>query len=109
MWNLVCGSVVGTSHQRTGQPCQDFSASKLVATHCGPVLVAACSDGAGSAEMAEVGAALAVQTFIASAEEGLLNESLVPAAVDQGILHAWNMSWQHKMLGNENSRFVYFA
>ena len=43
MWKLVYGSVRGTSHAVSGQPCQDFCAGSLV----GSTVAAACSDGAG--------------------------------------------------------------
>jgi hypothetical protein len=92
MWKLVCGSAIGTSHRRTGQVCQDFCAVRIVETSSGPVLIAACADGAGSAEMAELGAKLAVETLIASAEDSLLKEGLDTTAVDQSILRAWNMA-----------------
>jgi hypothetical protein len=60
MWKLVYGSVRGTSHAVTGQPCQDFCAGGVV----GPILAAACSDGAGSAELSHFGSEAAVGRFM---------------------------------------------
>jgi Protein phosphatase 2C len=60
MWKLVYGSVRGTSHAVTGQPCQDFCAGSFV----GSTLAAACSDGAGSAELSHLGSKAAVERFM---------------------------------------------
>jgi hypothetical protein len=56
------------------------------------VLLAACADGAGSAEMAELGAALAVDTFLACADDALTNQSLDPAHIDEDVLRSWNVA-----------------
>ena len=47
MWRLVFGSVRGTSHVQSGRPCQDYCAGTVI----GSGAVAACADGAGSAEL----------------------------------------------------------
>jgi hypothetical protein len=57
-WRVIAASVCGTHHERKGQPCQD--------THCWHVLpervlVAAIADGAGSAPLGAVGAAIAAR------------------------------------------------
>lgn len=49
-WRVAAASVRGTTHEKTGQPCQD--------AHCWEqlpesVLVAAVADGAGSAALGE--------------------------------------------------------
>jgi len=59
-WRAAYASVAGTSHARTGLPCQDSSGCRVV----GPVLVAAVADGAGSVKRAEEGAALTVASFL---------------------------------------------
>ena len=63
MWKLVYGSVKGTSHVHSGQPCQD-SCSGSVA---GSTLFAACADGAGSAELSHLGAHAAVESLMGQA------------------------------------------
>lgn len=60
LWKLVLGSVQGTSHVETGLPCQDYCAG----TMAGTTLVAACADGAGSAELSQLGSKAAVDRFI---------------------------------------------
>jgi hypothetical protein len=58
--------MVGTSHARTGAPCQDAGRCAVVTASDGTeVLLVAVSDGAGSASKSEVGSALAVDMFLA--------------------------------------------
>jgi hypothetical protein len=63
MWKLVYGSVRGTSHAQTGQPCQDYCAGTAVEEKA----IAACSDGAGSAELSHLGSKAAVERFLEEA------------------------------------------
>ena len=78
MWKLIHGSVRGTSHAASGQPCQDFCAG----TRDGPTLVAACADGAGSADLSHFGARAAVERFLEVATTG-------GSAPDHATLEAW--------------------
>lgn len=60
-WQVASASVRGTSHEKSGQMCQD--------AHCWQklpegVLVAAVADGAGSATLGKVGAIVATQTAV---------------------------------------------
>jgi serine/threonine protein phosphatase PrpC len=57
-WRVVGASIQGVSHARAGQPCQDTCV--WIETDSG-ALVAAVADGAGSAALAEIGSAIAVQ------------------------------------------------
>ena len=64
-WRFALASVVGTSHQERAQPCQDWSACRVLsASSRGNVLVAVAADGAGSARRAEVGAVLTGSLFL---------------------------------------------
>lgn len=64
-WRYAYTSVIGTSHAKLGTPCQDASDCRVLHTQDSePVIVALVSDGAGSAECAEVGAQLACSLFI---------------------------------------------
>jgi Protein phosphatase 2C len=63
VWKLVYGSVKGTSHVHSGQPCQDCCAG----TVAGSTLFAACADGAGSAELSQLGSKAAVERFLEEA------------------------------------------
>jgi len=60
MWKLVCGSVRGTSHIHSGLPCQDYCDGTIAGT----TLVVACADGAGSAELSQLGSKAAVDRFM---------------------------------------------
>jgi Protein phosphatase 2C len=62
VWRIATASVIGTSHTKTGQPCQDSARVRLVNTPSGPILVSAVSDGAGSAAHSEIGSRAAVTT-----------------------------------------------
>lgn len=61
VWRVAAASVCGTAHERAGLPCQDACGWRLLP---GGVLLAAVSDGAGSATLAEVGAQIAVQATL---------------------------------------------
>jgi hypothetical protein len=60
MWKLVYGSVKGTSHVHSGQPCQDYCGGSVT----GSTLFAACADGAGSAELSHLGSKASVERFM---------------------------------------------
>src|SRR5437667_7598209 len=60
-WRVVAASVRGTSHEKTGQPCQDAHFSNVLLED---VLVAAVADGAGSAALGEVGATVAARKAV---------------------------------------------
>jgi hypothetical protein len=60
-WQVAAASVRGSSHEKTGQPCQDAYCWQPLP---GDILVMAVADGAGSAVLGDVGASIAVQTAI---------------------------------------------
>ncbi len=80
MWKLVYGSVCGTSHVQSGQPCQDHCDGSVVGT----AVVAACSDGAGSADLSLLGSRCAVERFLDEA-----TQSLGAAAPERETIEAW--------------------
>jgi hypothetical protein len=57
-WRIIAASVPGTSHRQNALPCQDAHAFRVLP---GGELLAAVSDGAGSAEHSQAGAHLAVE------------------------------------------------
>src|ERR1700730_4956424 len=64
-WRIVRASVVGSSHIKSGTPCQDSSLHELIDCAAkAPVLVAVISDGAGSAEQAEIGSSTTCRAFV---------------------------------------------
>src|SRR5262249_52317280 len=66
-WRVAGTSVAGTSHSRTGQPCQDAHRWKELP---GGVLLVAAADGAGSAPLADAGSVCAVQAAVESVADG---------------------------------------
>lgn len=64
-WVVSGASVIGTSHNRSGFPCQDSSNYRIA----GEVLIAAVADGAGSATMSDVGSELAAEASVRTAEQ----------------------------------------
>lgn len=64
-WRYANASVIGTSHEKSGKPCQDSSACEVLNDIKGEqVLVAVASDGAGSAQCSDMGSALACSLFM---------------------------------------------
>jgi Protein phosphatase 2C len=77
-WRVAAASVRGASHERLGLPCQDAHQWALLPES---FLVAAVADGAGSALLAEVGAAVAVSATIEAARRRF-NRLNLPAPQD---------------------------
>jgi hypothetical protein len=71
-WRAVAASVRGTSHEKTGQPCQDVHHWDILP---GGILVAAAADGAGSAALGEMGAGVAARTAV---EMVIQREAVLP-------------------------------
>ncbi len=79
-WRTVGASVRGRSHEQREQPCQDAGA--VIVTNDG-VLIAVVADGAGSADRAEEGSALAVESAL-----GSLEQAVTDGPLDAGTLEA---------------------
>lgn len=60
-WKVSATSVCGSSHEKRDLPCQDAS---CWTTHADGTLIAAVSDGAGSASHSHIGAQVATQTAV---------------------------------------------
>lgn len=89
LWRTAYASVLGTSHLKTGSPCQDAGGCIVVqGADGGEVLIAAVSDGAGTAKRSEVGASLAVARFLRDFAE------TDPASIDRGFALEWIASVQ---------------
>src|SRR5262245_7671049 len=67
MWRVVAACEAGTSHLRTGTPCQDAFA----VARAGQSLLLFAADGAGSATRAEEGSRLAVDAALEAARSEL--------------------------------------
>jgi len=72
MWRVVPASVIGTSHEKAGLPCQD--ACGFLRFKCGDedFLLAAVADGAGSAALSHVGSFEAVNHLLATVSREIL-------------------------------------
>jgi hypothetical protein len=68
-WKLLGGSVIGTSHERLGENCQDYVHGVVITQGRSSCLIAACADGAGSASHSSLGAKTACLGFIRLASE----------------------------------------
>ena len=77
-WRVVAASVRGTSHIKSGLPCQDVLRWQ---TGAGEWLLAALADGAGSASLAEVGAGIAAERGIEALKAQVQSKS--HAAADE--------------------------
>jgi hypothetical protein len=78
LWRCAAASARGSSHEKTGLPCQDAHRVERLGAD---LLVAAVADGAGSAAHAEVGAATAVAAALDSIRGRL--ESFASCADDE--------------------------
>jgi hypothetical protein len=64
-WRVAHASVIGTSHEKMGLPCQDSGCSRIVSDPEGrDVLLAVACDGAGSASLSLDGANLTTDRFL---------------------------------------------
>jgi len=88
-WRIAGASAVGTSHLKSGAPCQDaFRHSVFTSPAEGEVVLLTVSDGAGSARFADVGADLACREFAANLELYLADGNCV-ASLEAGHIRKW--------------------
>jgi hypothetical protein len=88
-WRFARASIVGTSHHANGLPCQDYHACRVLFYSSGdPVLVAAVSDGAGSAKKADKGAEIVCQTLLEQVEVHVSSQRM-PIGISADIGHIW--------------------
>jgi hypothetical protein len=83
-WRIAGASAVGTSHLKSGAPCQDaFKCERYQTSIEGEIVLLAVSDGAGSAPFSDIGSDLACRELAANLELYLHDvnrlESLNPA------------------------------
>jgi hypothetical protein len=96
-WKYVYASVKGTSHARTGAPCQDATACEILNNPNGnETLIAVVSDGAGSAGRAETGAALACQLFISEMRAFFESDGTI-ADLTPDFARMWITSFQSEI------------
>lgn len=92
-WQVGHACVVGTSHVATNSPCQDAAGCLVaIAADGSEILIAAISDGAGSAAHSEKGSRRAVDSFLEEVSRAATN--------DPGLTRldeAWIMRWLRKV------------
>lgn len=92
LWRTAYASVVGTSHLKTGLPCQDAGGCVVLpGADGGEMLIAAVSDGAGTAKRSEAGASLAVARFLHDFAKANL------ASIDRAFVVEWISSIQDEI------------
>jgi hypothetical protein len=76
-WRVAHTSVIGTSHNKTGLPCQDACCCRIISDPEGRhVLLAAACDGAGSASRSLDGATLTIDRFLKEFSEATTHSGL---------------------------------
>ncbi|MEY9829956.1 hypothetical protein ABIA25_001771 [Sinorhizobium fredii] len=70
-WRWAGARSKGTSHEKTGLPCQDYGCANEVDSSVGPAFIGVVSDGAGSASHADVGSKIASTTLLRVARDFL--------------------------------------
>lgn len=63
-WRWALARSIGTSHERSRTPCQDYGGARLVPGIDGDVMVAVISDGAGSAQHSRFGSKIVCLTML---------------------------------------------
>jgi serine/threonine protein phosphatase PrpC len=86
-WRWAGARSIGTSHIKSGTPCQDYACAKEFLTREGPVLAAVVSDGAGSVSHAEFGSRTVCVAFLRACGEFLGRSPL--AVFDEEIAWDW--------------------
>lgn len=95
-WKYIYASVVGTSHIKIDMPCQDSSACAIFNINGSQVLVAVVSDGAGSAQRADVGSSLACSLFVQEMEALFENEGGVHD-ITREFVESWLIRFHHEV------------
>jgi len=83
-WKVLGVSAQGVSHLKTATPCQDAHAWEALP---GGLLIAAVSDGAGSAAFSDEGASAAASAAIAALRQRLTTEDMTVISQEQGGWH----------------------
>jgi hypothetical protein len=110
-WKLLGGSVVGTSHERLGELCQDYAQGVVVSAGQSSCLIIACADGAGSAPNASLGAKVACLGFIRLVSESV-RDGLSLHEIDARQMRDWyarvrgQLSLEASLLGSDIREFA---
>src|SRR6516164_9084200 len=88
-WRFASATVIGSSHVKSGTPCQDHYRCRVFRNGADePIIAIAVSDGAGSAIRGEDGATITCASLIEQAELFLArNQSF--ASMTKEVAHEW--------------------
>ena len=99
MWKYGFASVAGTSHLKAALPCQDASRAETFPDQNGhEILIAAASDGAGSAAHAQLGSMFAAEFFVAGVKAHLVNGGCLES-LTQSFIESWIKAFQQTAYG----------
>jgi protein phosphatase 2C-like protein len=87
-WTWASARSTGTAHLKAGKQCDDFASCVEVQSRLGPVLIAAVSDGAGSARYSSIGSRIAVRVFTELAVRHLDRLGSL-RSLTQGMANEW--------------------
>ena len=87
-WRVAAQSVLGTLHEKTGVVCQDSHRWEVLPYADSLILVAAVSDGAGSASHSQLGSSLACDLWV-SEFKALIETGESVEVVDQPFIESW--------------------
>lgn len=91
-WRVACASVIGSSHIKTESPCQDSHYVHFARDGKGrEFLIAAVSDGAGSATLSGTGSRMTCRTMCAAAAAHIESTNSDNAPTDELVA-----SWAHQ-------------
>lgn len=96
-WRYAVASVIGTSHEKAGIPCQDASSCRMIETKDKEsIFIAAVSDGAGSGKHSDIGAKLACELFLNEIDSFFECEKL-PEEINEEFIKAWIKYFQNEI------------
>jgi Protein phosphatase 2C len=88
-WRFASASVIGTSHVKTGTPCQDHFRCRVFRNgEDEPIIAMAVSDGAGSAARGEDGAAITCASLMEQVELFFAQDRGL-ASITEDDAHQW--------------------
>ncbi len=93
MWRVVGASVRGTSHCKSGAPCQDFCDYRRTFVGNVPALVIGIADGAGSAKASDIGSAQAIEFLLGKVSSSLHDVR----SLNETVAKAWLLETREKL------------
>jgi len=85
-WRWTLARSIGTSHVKSGLPCQDFALCMEMQSESGNILAAVVADGAGTASHAAAGARMVCTGFLRAASEHFGSGRSIDQIGDEEVL-----------------------